>query len=215
MPTDHTALHNENELFYSLHPELLIALTRAAPLAPPGTYYEFGVFKGFSIWFAQQYFDLHYPGKIDHYFGFDSFQGLPHSEVDQNPLWTPGNYSAAYETVQQHIEHWHGDLSRLTLVKGFFDLPFLHSLDYNFEKASVCVIDSDLYESARDALEFIRHSLQVGTLLLFDDYNAFNKSPDHGERRAFREFQEHYPNVIFQSLFSIGHHGQCFQITSL
>jgi hypothetical protein len=44
----------------------------------------------------------------------------------------------------------------------------------------------------------VKDLLQRDAVMVFDDWFCFFGDPDHGERRAFREFCEQNPNLIFQ-----------------
>lgn len=50
-------------------------------------------------------------------------------------------------------------------------------------------IDSDLYESARDVLNYLfgHRMIAEGALLFFDNWNCNRGSPEFGERRAWSE----------------------------
>jgi len=64
------------------------------PLSGHG-YYEFGLFKGFSLWFAER-ISHDYVGSDFHSYGFDSFEGLPDTKVDKLDLfWSKGEYAAS------------------------------------------------------------------------------------------------------------------------
>ncbi len=84
--------------------------------------------------------------------------------------------------------------------------------DLAAQKPALVVIDSDVYESCRIILEEFWPLFQTGTIILFDDFNAFEKSDDHGERRALREFQESHKNFKLTPLFSFGWHGEAFEV---
>ena len=68
--------------FNALHPFNLIALTQGFQRAKEenleGDYYEFGVYTGFSLWFAYQLGREYFldQGKKMHFWGFDSFDGF-------------------------------------------------------------------------------------------------------------------------------------------
>ncbi len=102
----------------------------------------------------------------------------------------------------------------MKLYKGFFSKPFFDSLRQceSFLPVSICVIDSDLYESCVEVLDFIKDYLVPGSILLFDDYNAFNKDDNHGERRALREFEQKHPAFQKEYLFDFGWHGVAFRV---
>ena len=52
------------------------------------------------------------------------------------------------------------------------------------------MIDCDLKESTRLALEFIKPSIQEGTIILFDDYVFFKGNENQGEHGAFNDFRK-------------------------
>ena len=86
----------------------------------------------------------------------------------------------------------HGvDLAKVEVIKGFFQQTLASSVpqDYGIEKASLIHIDSDLYESARLALNFITPALHDGSVIIFDDWFQFHGNPTLGEQRAFHEWQ--------------------------
>ena len=224
MKRAHRRLHNDNDLFYTLSPSLLMAITIAFQIqaaAPQWSkakwgYYEFGLFKGFSFWFAEQ-LGRQYPQLDFHYYGFESFEGLPKTEVDHNDSWAPGNYASSIEFVQSILKKHKTDFAKITLHKGWFSKPFFDQLkqDHTFPRASICVIDSDLYESCSSVLHFMKDLLAPDTILLFDEYNQFSRDDSHGERRAMREFQAANPHFQMEPLFEYGSAGMAFRVKGL
>ena len=77
------------------------------------------------------------------------------------------------------------------------------------------MIDVDIYESCVPVLEFIKDKLKPGSIILFDDYNLFEQSDEHGERKALKEFKEKYPSFEFKELFDFGYGGRAFQVTNI
>lgn len=219
---EHRALHNENNLFYTLSPALLIGLVKAFKMLDRScegrAYYEFGLFKGFCFWFAEQISKEYFKeGQITLY-GFDSFEGLPKSEVDHDPVyWAEGNYASSCKFVNDKLLENGANSSNFKLFKGFFSKEHFDQLKKkeNFKKVAICVIDSDIYESCVPVLDFIKEYLVPGSILLFDDYNAFNKDDSHGERRALREFEMQNPSFKKEYLFDFGWHGAAFKVISV
>ena len=76
-------------------------------------------------------------------------------------------------------------------------------------KVSIVNFDCDLEQSTTDALNTIKDFIQIGTILLFDDYNAFNANQNHGQRKSFSEFNEK-SKFIFEKYFSYHYSGQSF-----
>lgn len=161
----------------------------AHPVA--GVLCEFGVWQGLGLesiaQCAQQYF-----GFIPALYGFDSFEGMPVTQVvlhDLNRIvWRPGGYSeTSVEAVQARVPS-------AQLIKGVFEtLPPLRT--FGITKVRFARLDCDIYEGYRDALSLLSPCIHPGTVLLFDegvapdDPNYHDGIRDSGER-AIREWQE-------------------------
>ena len=52
------------------------------------------------------------------------------------------------------------------------------------------MIDCDLKESTKLALEFIKPAIQEGTIILFDDFVFFKGNENKGEYGAFSDFKK-------------------------
>lgn len=225
---EHKKLHNENSLFYTTSPMLLEGLVRAfnyqlkkraegKDLISGHAYYEFGVFKGFSLWFSQMYAKQNNISDFQ-FFGFDSFEGLPESKIDgMKPAFGKGHYAASYEFVTEKLKELGVDFSRMELFKGFYSKELFEKLrkEKKFLPVSICVIDVDIYESCVEVLEFIKDFLVPGSILLFDDYNTFYESDEHSERKALKEFEAKHPSFQKKYLFDFGWHGSVFEVLSI
>lgn len=148
--------------------------------------------------------------------GFDSFEGLPPSEVDIHRNWQPGSYACGLDQVRFWLEQWKMPLP-YSLHKGFYSAELFAGIEnlHELPTAAIAVIDSDLYESATEVLRMLRPRLDVGTILLFDDFNAFAGDNSHGERRALSEFESNHPSFRKFHLFSFGTYGEAFEVASL
>jgi len=128
-------LHREGSFFYTLSPPLLVAIVKAfniqrrackdgRNLLDGHGYYEFGVFKGFSFWLAEQV-SREYVGPNFRLYGFDSFEGLPRSQVDADVAgWAEGRYAASFEFVTDELTRYGMDFTRARLYKGFYSKQF-------------------------------------------------------------------------------------------
>jgi hypothetical protein len=225
---EHKRLHNENALFYTTSPMLLEGLIKAfnvqlkkreegKNLLDGYAYWEFGVFKGFSLWFAEIYARQSNTSNF-YFYGFDSFEGLPKSKVDgMKPAFGKGHYTAGYEFVVNKLKELGVDFEKVKLYKGFYSRKLFESLKKNntFLPISICVIDCDVYESTVEVLDFIKDFLVSGSILLFDDYHSFYRSDEHSERKALREFEEKNPNFKKKHLFNFGWHGAAFEVINI
>ena len=101
---------------------------------------------------------------------------------------------------------------RMRIIKGFFNetIKDKTTQDLNIDKARVVLIDCDLKESTLLALEFIRPSIQEGTIILFDDYIWFKGSKKKGEYSAFNDFKNKYPEILFRKAFDYGYGSKAF-----
>jgi len=147
--------------------ERAFKLMQIAPVA--GDLVEFGVYKGGGISaifrFARKYLD-----NIPPIYGFDSFGGMPPTNV---PLesgcatdWASGTFAdTSLENVQQRLQN---EGIQANLTKGIF--ADLRPLDeYGIDKIRFAHIDADIYEGYRDALRLITPHVQIGTVILFDE----------------------------------------------
>jgi|TARA_Y100000294_G_scaffold161259_1_gene165527 hypothetical protein len=191
------------------------ALYVTAHDATCGDYLEFGVFTGSSFNFAmkaskkiEKIF-----GKMNcEFIGFDSFQGFGKiKKDDENPSFKNKTFFVDEEKVIRNIEK-NTKGQRMRIVKGFYKDTIKNktTTDLKIDRSRVVMIDCDLKESAHLALEFIKPSIQEGTIILFDDYNYFKGNKDKGEYAAFSDFQKKYPKILFRRSFDYGYSGRAF-----
>lgn len=186
-----------------------------AGLTRKGDYYEFGLYRGFTFWSAQQFMRTLGNESI-RFVGFDSFQGLPKPRgVDTyRDDFVEGQFRAGYDYVRGKLNEHGVDWSRTLLIPGFFadsltpECKKLHGL----RRAAVVLVDCDLYESATQVLAFVDDLLLDGGFVIFDDWNAFDADDEKGERRAFREFLASRTHWSAEPLFAYGVHGQVFRM---
>jgi len=90
----------------TLHPNLLIGMYRAlghlaANGQVSGGHYEFGLYRGFSFWYANNL--ANDMGINLEFHGSDTFEGLPPSEVDIHRNWQPGSYAFVRPFAAKHL----------------------------------------------------------------------------------------------------------------
>lgn len=177
-----------------------------------GDYLEFGVYKGYTLWWAMRVANR-LGLKSMRVFGFDSFQGLPEPVgVDRGTRFKKGAYACPLEVVERNLTKRKVDWDRVFLVKGFYDETLNDETKhhYNIKEAAIVLIDCDLYMSTLHVLSFLKDIVRDGTILIFDDWNCFDKDPQRGERRAFTEFLNQNRDISAEELISFGWHGQSF-----
>ena len=121
-----------------------------------GDYLEFGVSHGSSILYM---FETTKKLGFDtmRLFGFDSFEGLPEEALTEDGgNWRPGDFYAKEKNVRRFLTKSGIDWNRVKLVRGWFKDTLRNSFfeQYEIEKASIIMIDCDLYSAAKEALTF-------------------------------------------------------------
>lgn len=212
--------HRFNSSFLSLSPETPAALSKAFKLIkengqhnPVGDYYEFGLFRGFTFLKAFEHSKSLGINDI-HFYGFDSFEGLPEAEgIDKaDGRFFEGQFACSKESVESNLKSNGMDMSRTTLVKGFYEDSLTADLksQHNFQPASVVLMDCDLYSSTVEALKWIDDYLQDGTIILFDDWYSFGDSNKLGQQKAMEEFLDARPNYQITHLWNFCKHGSAY-----
>ena len=188
-----------------------------------GDYFEFGVGEGFTLGTAVRLAEWFGLDKMMFY-GFDSFKGLPVS----SGVFKEGDYAYSPEDAAKNIprsdrvylyECWYNVLP--TPIKGC-PLFRMWNADGKYigngsvpvpgTKAAIVWIDCDLYSSTRDALRFVEHYMQDGTIICLDDYYCFRGHPCQGERRAFDNWLDGKNPFYETPWHQFGWHGQSFII---
>lgn len=178
---------------------LFLSIARFAHINRPitGYYFEFGSHEGRTMRLAWKHFQHLF--KWD-FIAFDSFAGLPDIEdIDKQAIWEKGRLETKEEDFVRIVTQAGMPRNRLITVKGFYDQTLTLQLQQRFlpKKAAVIYVDCDLYKSTIPVLQFIKPFLQVGTVIVFDDWNCFYGDPNRGERLAWREFCEANPEFRF------------------
>lgn len=204
--------------FYTLSPHLLIALNsclrraQALNILEGTDFLEFGLYRGFSFWYAQA--AVEDMNVLDmRYFGFDSFRGLPEiAGLDVNSDFSKGDFKCGRNLVEKYLNQYGVDWKKTFLVEGFYSDSLNENTkkQHQFRKCSVCVVDCDLYEAARDVLNFVGPMLNDKSFLIFDDWNCNNADMEQGERKAFADFLVKNPNIKAVSYGQFGHNCQVF-----
>lgn len=193
----------------------LALLQNRAGDEPLGAYLEFGVCHGAS-------FACMHRASVDmnmremRLFGFDSFAGLPPEaeDPDGEGIWREGQYRCRLSFTRHFLDQAGVDWSRVTLTKGWFKdtlTPHFASR-HNLRKASVIMIDCDIYSSTRDALAFCEPLIGDQAVILFDDWHSGGDlaARNQGEKRAFGEFLARNPQFRAESLPSYTANAEVF-----
>ncbi len=172
---------------------------------------EFGVYQGNSMMAMQEAVRRTGLERV-RFFGFDSFEGLP-SEAEWDGPWSEGEFRSDIEFTRKRLTEGGVDWNRTELVKGFFSDTLNPELrqQHSLEKASMIMIDADLYTSSRDALNFCEPLIRDTAAIFFDDWNSTDESG--GEKRAFRELLEAHPDLEAEEIGTYSPNALSFIVT--
>lgn len=184
-----------------------------------GDYLEFGVAQGHSF-VAAYHFAQHSSHHAMQFYAFDSFEGLPEiTGVDKGDYqpFAKGEFAYDVPYFKNFISQRKVDLNKVHTVKGFYDntLNETTKKSLKIKKASVVMVDSDLYESAVPVLNFVISYLQRGTIIIFDDWFCFRGDPNKGEERAFNEWLQRNPSIKVKEFRRYGPNGISFIVYDL
>lgn len=179
----------------------------------PGDYYEFGLFRGYTFLSAQKTCSELGIENI-HFYGFDSFQGLPPvTGVDKkNNQFFEGQFKCAKDEVVANLTNNGVDWSKTTLIEGFFSdsLTEESKRSHEFRPVDVALIDCDLYSSTREVLAWLEDFVRDGSILLFDDWYSYGEDESLGQQRAFSEFLGRNDNYMAEPFIEFKEHGKGF-----
>ena len=156
-----------------------------------GDYLEFGVSRGTSL--AAVFHLTEGLGlKKMRLIGFDSFKGLPIESAAEG--WTPGQFHSTLSATQRYLAKRNIKWNRVTLIKGWFDKTLSPKTknDLNLQKASVIMVDCDIYSASKAALKFSLPLIEKRAVVIFDDWGEGNPTRI-GQREAYQEVLEEYP----------------------
>lgn len=148
----------------------------AGEAAVGGQFAEVGVYKGGSLKELHQ----HFPHVT--ILGFDTFEGLPKEQWNENEYHQPGEFS---DTSLEEVQAFVGSTG-VQLVKGLFPASATGYEHLNF---SFVHIDTDFYQSVKASLEWFWPRLLPGGIIVMDDYEWPNCP---GVKLALDEFGQPY-----------------------
>ena len=211
--------HRLNSRFRTLSPGTPEAIARAFELVRQergddvGDYYEFGLFRGYTLLAAFRECErLGLHGM--HLYGFDSFRGLPDLDDQDSPdaRFFSGQFAASRDRVEKDLTRRGIDWSRVELIEGFFEDSLTEELKASLPRknAAVVLLDCDLYSSTATALRWVDDLLMPGSVLLFDDWASYDGREDVGQPRAFSEFLSARSQWRADDFGSFSKHGKAF-----
>ena len=134
----------------------------------PGALIEIGVWRGGTGAIISKKAEL--CGIQDTIYLCDTFEGI----VKTNKLVDPFYYNGAHKDTSMKIVsdliHKDLNLKKVQILKGIFPDESQKSIKENTFR--FCHIDVDVYQSAKDIVEWIWDKMSIGGLIVFDDYGA-------------------------------------------
>ena len=172
---------------------LIMGVAYAVHSAVPGDIAEFGTHTGRTARVISTAMRLYRCNKNLHL--FDSFEGMPEAtaapdlenEHVKTGVWGKGSLKGiSPDKLRRQCAKSVG-VDAVKIYKGWFSETL--SQIPTETKFSVVHVDSDLYLSAREVLDYLfaRSMVSEGAMFFFDDWQCNRASNDSGERRAWKE----------------------------
>ena len=184
-----------------------------------GDYFEFGVHKFRTFYMAYKFSEIKSLNSMSFRL-FDSFQGLPSTEIITGSKLSPGNLKSTKKDFLKFINKNKFDKNKIKIFESFYsnipsnrDYKELINNRQSIKAAMVC-IDCNLYDSYVQALDLVLPFLQVGTIVYLDDYYSSPQS-NNNPRKAFEDFQSRYPEIEFIPFLNVGWWGKSFIIAQI
>jgi hypothetical protein len=190
----------------------IAALRDAAPDEPLGDYLEFGVSRGTSL--ASVHAVLAESGLSGpRLVGFDSFEGMPPESAREG--WMPGQFHSTLSATRRYLASEGVDLGRVELVKGWFSETLTPETRERLAigKASLIMIDCDIYSASRTALDFCEPHIGDRAVIMLDDWGWRANGGKVGQKEAFEEFLAAHPELRAEPMPSYLPEARVFLVT--
>ena len=157
-----------------------------------GDYLEFGVYRGSSMILSSRLAKRYGCGGM-RFFAFDSFEGLPDSEGTE---FVRGEYQCSRELFTRLIQKGGVAMDKVVVVEGLYadSLTPMVKDGHRLDRAAIVHVDCDLYTSTKEVLKFVEDLVHQGSVIIFDDWHAFDdgagdgEPASGGEKKAFLEW---------------------------
>jgi hypothetical protein len=224
---------SSQEAYTESHGNLRVAASHLAWNMLPGDYLEFGVWNGASFVQAFQALEYHRrivfdnnPGIRDtddfqrwwgnppRLFAFDSFEGLPGGESERHTDYHAGAFACSEQQFLANVTSALVPRDRVVTVPGFYDASLTRNIaaQHRLTRASLVMIDCDLYESTVPVLRFLTDLLHQGSIVIFHDWFRFAGRRDRGERRACEEWLAANPQLELEPFWQEGPQAKAFLV---
>ena len=160
----------------------------------PGDIVECGVYQGNSFCFLAHLCQILEPFSINRrLIGFDTFEGFASISEGKDPVDVSSEdfSDTSYESIKASLSALDtirpvNKIGKYELVKGDIlqTLP-AYVKSHDWMTCAMLILDTDLYEPTKCALEYVLPLMPKGAVIVFDEYNYQNFP---GETAAIREF---------------------------
>lgn len=157
--------------------------------------FQFGVWTGRSMVQLQKLWKLN-GLSMRTFWGFDSFEGLPHEANDRvgDPAWVKGAFSSlehfktdSQEEVMKTLHSIFDPTFNTILVPGYWETSLTDEVASQAKPASYIDVDCDIYSSAVTCLDWLLRNKIIGSGTLVGYHDWGSGGPRGGEQRAHRE----------------------------
>lgn len=176
-----------------------------------GDYLEFGVSRGASM-VCMHRVTKKLRLKNVRMFGFDSFEGMPKSaEVEDEGEWKPGQFASTIDETRTFLNSYNIDWGRTHLIQGWFEdtLNSATTEQYNIRKASVIMVDCDIYSASKVALNYSLPMIKDYAVIFFDDWRD---DITFGEYKAYSEFLRENEHLKSEEIGTYAPTGKIFLV---
>jgi len=176
-----------------------------------GDYLEFGVSVGTSMACMHRVLTKLGLNNIRS-FGFDSFQGMPASAAFEDlGAFKPGQFASPLAETKEFLNNAGIDWNRTHLTEGWFEdtLNEETTAKLGIRKASIIMIDCDIYSATKTALNYSKPMIIDYAVLFFDDWKD---DITYGEFKAYSEFLAENKYLQSVEFGSYPGHGKIFVV---
>lgn len=157
-----------------------------------GMVLEFGVAEGTTLRIIAD--------ELGFVYGFDSFDGLPEA-------WRSNYPKGTFACEPPEVDG-------AEIIVGLFQESLPSFLAKHADKVAFLHIDSDLYSSAAYVLDALTDRMQVGTIIVFDEF--FNYPGwEQGEAQAFGEWTDRTKVKVEPLAYTYNHEQVVWRVTEL
>lgn len=178
-----------------------------------GDYAEFGCYGATTFTLAyRQARRRGYPLKM---WAFDSFQGIPssQSEQDARSRFQPGTMRMSVAEFHDKCRSRGIPRANYAVVEGWYADTLDHAKP-DAAPSNICLafVDCDLYSSATSVMRFLLPRMKHGMIIAFDDYFCWTESQISGERWAMLDAFEGNQNWRLVPFLKYHTHGVAFVV---